>query len=463
MSHTPVAAQSHPARSVPPVLPGALPVVGHALRLLNNPAKFLTLAPAHGPLSRLRLGPLTATLVSDPNLTRQVLLDDALFDKGGPLYDRIRDVMGNGLLSCPHTDHRPQRRLLQPAFHKDRLPAHLDLMAREITDGVARWQGRQVVDMAAQAQALTARAIVATLFDGTLDAATVETMVEDMGAITAGINTHALLPAAYTRLPLPAHRRYSRAQRHLRSTLGRIIAEHRSRTTDHGDFLTLLTQAGTERPALSDREISDQVITFFIAGMETTGNALAWAAHHLAQDAALQRQVHAEAAALPPGLLSHTSLPHLELTGHVVTESLRHYPPVWFLTRTVTRDTELGGHPLRRGDTVVISAHLVQHLPSAHPRPETFDPGRWTSPQTEQPVPGSFIPFGLGARKCIGDSLGVGELTLALAALTRRWHLEPASTAPVRFAKDIVIRPRNLHLRLRAHPGTPHTTPRPAD
>ncbi|UUU31136.1 cytochrome P450 [Streptomyces sp. CA-210063] len=456
MSHarTSVAAQSHRAHCAPPLLPGALPLVGHALRLLNDPADFLTRAPAHGPLARVRLGTLTATLVSDPALTRQVLLDDALFDKGGPLYDRIRDVMGNGLLSCPHTDHRRQRRLLQPAFHKDRLPAHLDLMAHEITDSVARWRDDQVVDMAAQAQALTARAIVATLFDGTLGPATVDAMVEDMAAITAGIYTHALLPTAYTRLPLPAHRRYSHAQKHLRVILGRIIAEHRSRTTDHGDFLTLLTSAGTEGPALSDREISDQVITFFIAGMETTGNALAWAAHHLAQDPELQRGVHAEAAALPSGPLSHTSLPHLELTGRVVTEALRHYPPVWFLTRNVTRDTELGGHPLRSGDTVVISAHLVQHLASAHPRPETFDPGRWVSPHSGQPVPGSFIPFGLGSRKCIGDALGVGELTLALAALARRWHLEPVTTAPVRFAKDIVIRPRDLRLRVHAH----HTT-----
>ncbi|MEU0109966.1 cytochrome P450, partial [Streptomyces sp. NPDC006251] len=267
----------------PPLLPGALPLVGHALRLLNNPARFLTAAPAHGPLSRVRLGPLTATLVADPDLTRQVLLDDVLFDKGGPLYDRIADVMGNGLLACPHARHRQQRRLLQPVFHKDRLPAHLDLMAAEITRGVAQWQPGQSLDMAAQAHALTARAIVSTLFDGTLTPATAASMVEDMAAITAGIYTHALLPAAYTGLPLPANRRYTRAQKRLRATLGRVIAAHRSRTTDHGAFLTLLTEPApdTQPHPLSDKDISDQVITFFIAGMETTGNALAWAAHHL--------------------------------------------------------------------------------------------------------------------------------------------------------------------------------------
>ncbi|WP_282791581.1 cytochrome P450 [Streptomyces sp. CC224B] len=454
MSHTRTSAAAQPrsTRPAPPLLPGALPLVGHGLRLLNDPAGFLTRAPAHGPLARIRLGPLTATLVSDPGLTRHVLLDDALFDKGGPLYDRIRDVMGNGLLSCPHADHRKQRRLLQPVFQKDSLPAHLDLMAREITDGVARWQDHQIVDMATEAQALTARAVVATLFDGTLAPATVATMVEDMAAITAGIYTHALLPAVYTRLPLPAHRRYTHAQRRLRATLGRIITEHRSHATDHGGFLTLLTEAG-EGPALSDRDISDQVITFFIAGMETTGNALAWAAHHLAQDPALQHRVRAEAAALPAGPPTHTALPSLRLTGHVVTEALRHYPPVWLLTRAVTRDTELGGHPLRAGDTVVISAYLVQHLASAHPRPHAFDPRRWCSSDTGQPPSGSFIPFGMGARKCIGDTLGVGELTLALAALTRRWHLEPASTARVRYEKDIVIRPRGLHLRVRSARG----------
>ncbi|WP_329461021.1 cytochrome P450 [Streptomyces sp. NBC_01431] len=445
MSHT--ASRTHTVPAALPLLPGALPLIGHALRLLHDPAGFLTTAPAHGPLSRVRLGPLTATLVSDPALTREVLLDDALYDKGGPLYDRIADVMGNGLLACPHARHRQQRRLLQPVFHKDRVPAHLDLMAAEITDGIDQWRPGQTLDMAAQAQALTARAIVATLFDGTLDGATVTTMVEDMSAITAGIYSHALLPAAYTRLPLPAHRRYTRAQSHLRATLGRIITEHRARTTDHGAFLSLLTEPGPDGHTLTDKDVSDQVITFFIAGMETTGNALAWAAHHLAQDAALQQRVHAEAAALPAGPPTHTHLPHLELTSRVITETLRHYPPVWLLTRSVTRDTTLGDHPLRAGDTVVISAHLVQHLPSAHPRPHHFAPDRWSRPTP--PVPGSLIPFGLGARKCIGDTLGMGELTLALAALTRRWHLIPTTAAPVRYEKDIVIRPRKLHLHLR--------------
>ncbi|MDX2394013.1 cytochrome P450, partial [Streptomyces sp. DK15] len=365
MTHTVSRADAAPTAL--PLLPGALPLVGHALRLLNNPARFLTAAPARGPLSRVRLGPLTATLVSDPALTREVLLDDALYDKGGPLYDRIADVMGNGLLACPHSRHRQQRRLLQPVFHKDRMPAHLDLMAAEITDGIDQWRQGETLDMAAQAQALTARAIVATLFDGTLDAATVATMVADMSAITAGIYTHALLPAAYTRLPLPAHRRYTRAQSRLRATLGHIITEHRARTADHGAFLSLLTEPGPDGPALSDKDVSDQVITFFIAGMETTGNALAWAAHHLAQDPTLQQRLHTEAAALPAGPLTHSALTHLDFAGRVVTETLRRYPPVWLLTRTVTRDTTLGDHPLRAGDTVVISAHLVQHLPTTHP------------------------------------------------------------------------------------------------
>ncbi|MCX5205676.1 cytochrome P450 [Streptomyces sp. NBC_00237] len=438
-----------------PLLPGALPLVGHALRLLNNPAEFLTTAPAHGPLSHVRLGPLNATLVSDPALTRDVFLDDALYDKGGPLYDRIADVMGNGMLACPHSRHRQQRRLLQPVFHKDQLPAHLDIMAAEITHGITQWQPGQTLDMAAQAQALTARAIVATLFDGTLDPATVTTMVHDMSAITAGIYTHALLPAAYTRLPLPANRRYTRAQKSLRTTLGRIIAEHRARTADHGAFLSLLTEPDPDGRVLSDKDVSDQVITFFIAGMETTGNALAWAAHHLAQDLDLQHRVHTEVATLPPGPLTHAHLPELELTGRVVTETLRRYPPVWLLTRTVTRDTTLGGHPLKTGETLVVSAYLVQHLPAAHASPHEFDPDRWAPSQTKPSVPGSFIPFGMGARKCIGDTLGVGELTLALAALVRQWQLTPATPAPVRYERDIVIRPRHLHLRLRPrHPRT---------
>lgn len=174
-----------------------------------------------------------------------------------------------------------------------------------------------------------------TLFDGSLDPTTVATMVEDMAAITAGIYTHALLPAAYTRLPCPP----TAGTPTPGNAYGPPCAGS-SQNTAPTPPTTAVGPALANSDSDSDSDISDQVITFFIAGMETTGNALAWAAHHLTQDPAPQRRVRTEATALPSGPLSHTALPHLELTSHVVTEALRHSPPpVWPLTRTTPPST----------------------------------------------------------------------------------------------------------------------------
>ncbi|HEX4811871.1 MAG TPA: cytochrome P450, partial [Nonomuraea sp.] len=383
--------------------PGGVPFLGHAMSLLRDPLAFLESMPAFGDLVRLRLGPLEAILVCEPALTRQVLLDDRTFDKGGPLFDRAQEVFGVGLASCPHSLHRRQRRLAQPTFQPGRFPAYARTMTAQIAAVVDGWHDGQILDVPAEMAALTMRIALETMFSGALTPQALHRSVADLATVAGGIYRRTVLPPSLNRLPTPANRRYTRAGIRLRQTVSDIIAHRRSTGTDHGDLLSALLEAG-DAPAgrtaagdgsPTDVELRDQVITFLGAGSETTANTLAWALYALARDPDLEARVHAEVDAVlagAPAGLDH--LTDLDLTGRVITETLRMYSPAWLITRIVSADTHLGGHPIPAGTTIICSPYLIHHRGDLHDGPDTFDPDRWESSRRPHPPREAFIPFG---------------------------------------------------------------------
>ncbi|MBC2878588.1 cytochrome P450 [Streptomyces sp. TYQ1024] len=429
-----------------------MPLLGHALPLLRDPLAFLSALPGRGDLVQVRLGPVRAVVVCDPELTRRVLRDDRTFDKGGPLYERIREVTGNGLASCPHRDHREQRRLLQPAFHSARMPAYAEVMARQVRVTTGTWRDGGTVDAADEMLALSARITVAAMFGAEADDARLAPLLDDFTTVVAGIPRRALVPPAADRLPTPGNRRYDRARSRLRGAIGRLIAGRHDDAagTGHGDLLSLLLAAGRDGPdgrALSDAGIADQLVTFFAAGTETSGSALAWALHLLGGHPEVARRLRAEVDAVlgaaPVATLAH--LPDLRLTSAVVNEALRLYPPAWLLTRTTTSDTRLGGHTLPAGTAVVYSAYLLHRRPDLFPDPERFDPDRWlAAPGAPVPPRTAFLPFGSGPRKCIGDVFALTEAALALATVVADWDLRPAGSRRVRPAPRLVLSPHRL-------------------
>ncbi|GHF60027.1 cytochrome P450 [Streptomyces mashuensis] len=438
--------------AVPPA-PGAIPLLGHVHLLLRDPLRFLRSLPGGG-LVRVRTGPWEAVVVCDPGLTRQVLLDDRTFDKGGAMYDRGREVFGNGLGTCPHAAHRRQRRLVQPAFHAARLPGYGHVMADQIDAVTGRWRNGAIIDVLAETQKLSARVVVATLFGAALTAdEQVTAVLEDFEVIQRGIARRMLLPPGARRLPTPGNRRHDRARTRLRRTVGRLVADRRADGTDHGDLLSLLltTDDGPDGPRLTDEEITDQVMTFYFGGMESTAATLAWALHLLTRHPAASARLAAEAGQVLPGgtVARPEDLPALRYTSRVVAETLRLYPPVWVLTRTVTTDTLLGGHLLPAGTTVVYSPYLLHHRADTFPAPERFDPGRWDAEPGHAPAHAGLVPFGGGARLCVGTAFALLEVTLALATLAARWHFEPLpGLRPARPA--LVLAPQGLRLRVTA-------------
>jgi cytochrome P450 len=433
--------------------PGAIPLLGHTLSMIRDPLAFMTSLGDHGDLVRVRFGPWQVWVVCDPELLQDVLARDAIFDKGGVFYDIARDILGSGLATCPHSEHRRQRRLLQPAFQRSRMPSYAAEITEQITSFLQGWNSGQIIDVPTWTYGLICSAVSHTLFKA--DSATIaaKIMSENVDDLLKGAYRQMVLPFL-AKMPTPGNRRYRNAHSAIRTALSRTISDYRDEGKDYGDLLSLLLAArDDDGSALSDSEILDQVFTMLFAGIETTVTTLTWAMYFLSRDQQIQREVHEEAAAvLGTRTATWADLPALPLAENVIHETLRLYPPAWFLSRKLTSDTELGGYRLTAGSTLMFSAYAIHRR---FPDPECFTPSRWQSQIDRH----SYVPFGSGARKCIGDIFAITEATLTIASICARWRLQPTTADPASPVPRIIMAPKALRLELGRWQATTSETP----
>ncbi|MFE6099610.1 cytochrome P450 [Streptomyces laurentii] len=435
-------------------MPGPLPVVGDAWPLLRDPIGFLSSLPSRGDLAPLRLGPMPVSVVCTPGLAQQVLRDDRTFDKGGPFFDRIRDLLGEAVATCPHSQHRRLRRLVQPAFRDEQLRRYQPVMRAEAERLAASWSDGQSIDVMAATMAYTTRLALRTLFSVSLTKERLDAAVSDIETWVAGVPRQMLLPPGAGHLPLPANRRYREAITGLRATIADAVEERRGRAfdTQEPDLLaSLIIAQDSEDPSgrLNDTELINNAATFLAAGTETSATALAWMFHLLALHPHVQRDLRTEIA----GQEEHTDA--ADRPGHddgslchrVVLEALRLHAPAWLLTRTVTEYTALDGIPRATGATVAYSPYVLHRNAAYFPDPQAFRPDRWTD---WTPEPGTFLTFGGGPRSCVGHRFAMLELTAALRAVAAAWELEPLDAGPPRPRLGATLAPGGLRLRVRA-------------
>lgn len=434
-----------------PVATGALPGLGHTLSLVRNPLGFVSRLPAQGDMVAMRLGTQRVVMVCNPQLTYELLVEDRTFDKGGPLFDRIREVSGDNIVTCPHAQHRRLRRLCQPSFSSERLASYGATMSVAAQGTAAGWREGQELDVVREMTALVARATVQAMFATSLTTRELDGFLDDLAAMLDGLIYRVILPRFASRIPGTAGYRYDKASAKLVKTVAEIIARRRVDHADHGDLLYSLLSARDDSAdagrALTEAEIASQVLAFLVAGTETTATTLAWVLCLLAAHPDIEAAVHAEVdrvlAGAPP---AYEHLDALEVTSQVISETLRLYPPTWLITRTVTQDTVLGGTRIAAGSTLAYSPYLIHRRSDLYPDPSLFDPGRW---QATRPDRSTYIPFGAGARKCIGDRFSLTQAALAVAAITARWRLIPVSDRPVRPAPlNATVSPHRLRMRL---------------
>ncbi|MGH3765686.1 MAG: cytochrome P450 [Pseudonocardiaceae bacterium] len=438
------------------IAPGRWPVLGHTFALWRRPLEFLSSLPAHGDLVEIRLGPQRAFVVCCPDLAHQVLRNGRTFDKGGPFYKQLTTVMGDSVGTCPHEPHQRQRRLLQPAFSPDRLAVYTTEMGRQVSAALENWHDGQVLDVVAAMDEITARVSARTLFTVDLSPGQSADLLSSFTAVLEGMFLRMVMPTALTRLPLAVNRRFDQALSKVDALTHQIIEAYRRDGVDHGDLLSMLLAARDDNgDAMTDTELRDQFVTFWLAGTETAASLLGWSLYLLGQHPEAARRVHAEVdTALGGRVAGYADTDRLDFTVRVLKEALRLYPPGWIFTRVLTTEATLAGRTLPAGTVLLYSPYLIHRRADLYPGPDRFDPDRWLPAHTSALPRGAFIPFGGGARKCIGDIFGMLEATITLATITSRWRLDPIPGATTRPHPRASLRPRPLRMRLHhRHPA----------
>ncbi|MFD9882673.1 cytochrome P450 [Streptomyces alboflavus] len=449
---TDTAAEAFPATA--PVAPGRVPLAGHAARLHRDPLRFVRELRRHGPVTRIYIGPRPVHFVTSPDIVRELLTSQARsFDKGA-MFDALRGPLGDGLITASGDRHLRHRRLVQPAFHHARIARCADVMSERSQARAAAWKPGTTVDLVPQIHRLTLDILLATLFADPQDPE-LHTAVEGWLSVKYHSMRLALSPlnAWAERLPLLPGWRPPDADplRRLVAVQERIIGAYRATGRDRGDLLSMLLLTGGPDDALTDAEVTDELITLFLAGTGTVSASLAWALHEISRRPDVQRRLHDELdtalAGRPPAF---DDLPALVYTRQVLTEVLRLHPPSWLLMRRALRPTGLGGVRLAPGAEVFFSPYALHRDPELYEDPDRFDPERWPRQSAVRAPRHTYLPFGAGTRLCVGEEFAWTELTLALAAFLRHRRLTPADSTPVRPLVGTVLRPDRLPLTAHA-------------
>ncbi|MCB9594882.1 MAG: cytochrome P450 [Sandaracinaceae bacterium] len=356
-----------------------------------------------------------------PDHFEEVLVTKARsFDKGHTAFATLGQLLGDGLLNTDGEVWRRQRRLLQPAFAKKRLDEYAVAMVAEVEAEAATWRAGEDRDVAAAMMELTLRIVCRTLFgyDASGDTEPVRRAMSALQGSLAGIPIP--LPAFLS----PQARRMKRARADLDAVIYGII-DGRRPGDPHVDLLQRMVDAVDEDGStLTREEVRDQLVTLFLAGHETTSNALAWTFHLLSEHPEVEARMHAELdAVLDGGALTPEHLPRLELTDQIFTESMRLFPPIYALSRRASEDVEIGGWPVPRGSEVTLWVWHAHRDPRFWDEPWAFRPERFAKGAGEGRPRLAYMPFGAGARACIGKVFAQMEGVLALAAIASRWRL----------------------------------------
>ena len=365
-------------------------------------------------------------------------------------------LLGAGLLLSEGDLWLRQRRLVQPAFHRQRVEAYGEVMTSYATRRADSWRDGEVRDMHAEMMTLTQAIVAKTLFDADVADESYaigqasHVLMEDFAARVGSI-LQQIIPRW---VPTPGNLRTRRAIHRLDEIVYRMIAARRQNGEDRGDLLSILLHArdADDGSHMSDRQVRDEVMTLFMAGHETTAVALSWVWYLLAHHPEVDRKLAAELGAIVgPRTPAVNDVPRLPYTAMVVNEALRLYPPAYAVGRQAVRATAIAGHPVGPGMIVILPTWVVHRDPRWWEEPEAFRPERWTDEATQRRPRFAYFPFGGGPRQCIGAGFATMEAVLLLATIARRFRLTMVPGQRVVPTPYVTLQPEpGLPMRLMA-------------
>lgn len=427
--------------------PRGLPFVGVALSLHRGALDFFKAAQRdYGDIVRFQVLGKRVLLLSNPSDVETVLVDDAGSYGRSAEGRNLRPIFGNGLLTSEGDLWRSQRRRIQPSFSSQRLAGYTAIMLATIEERVRRWTASETIEIHAEMMGFTRDVVCRSLFSHQ-PTAQLDRIADAVTTIFGGLRAEVLYLPIWQRLPTRRSVRWRRAVNVLDQTIADIIDERRSMASqghlDRQDMLgSLLSAQDEDGSTMSDMQIRDEVMTMFLAGHETSALMLTWTIHLLANHQNLQDQAADEALRVTAnGPLTGAHYPQLKLIMGIVQEGLRLYPPVWSLGRETIRDTKIGPHKVAKGDRIWICINNIHRDARWFHDPEAFNPHRWSEAQRRPKL--SYLPFGAGARMCIGQNFAFMEAALSLAALLCNFRFHPASSEPIQSDAWITLRPKS--------------------
>lgn len=456
--------QPPPTAPAPPG-PRGLPLLGNILQMGNKGIieRYAAMQQEFGPIVGLKLGPMNAYVLFDPELVHHVLVKNPKNYIKGIGYDGFRLLVGNGLVTSDGDVWRRQRRLMQPPFTPTAVVQFAAMMADVTQRMLDRWDaaarsGEPFV-MDGEMLKLTMSVIGRAMFDIDLSEEMQEVghaLEEAFGFIPS--RTNSVVPLA---VPLPSHRRFRTNVEIVERFIAERIAEGRAREA-RGEsaetLLSILLRATDEESGqrMDEKQLRDEVITLFFAGFETTARSLSWAWYLLTQHPDAQARIQAEvdrvrgardAASWKPSV---AELYQLAWTRQVIDETLRLYPPTALLARQNSAEDQIGGYTIPAGSMIILVPYMVHRYPGVWDDPERFDPDRFAPEASEARPKSAYIPFASGPRVCLGNSFALLEMIYALAMAGARYTVEAVDRSPIPFEFGGTIRPqRPLAVRIR--------------
>ncbi len=387
-----------------------------------------------------------AYLLTNPDHIEQVLVKNNRNFIKARLTRSELSILGNGLLTSDGDFWRRQRRLAQPAFHRERVENYAETMVSYTERMLESWRDGETRDVHHEMMCLTLEIVAKTLVDADI-AGEAEGVGEALGAVMSHFSDQGsgvflrMLPDS---VPTPSNLRFRRAQRRLEEFIYAIIDERRRSGRDTGDLLSMLLHARDEEGnSMSDEQLRDEVMTIVMAGHETTALALSWTWMLLSKHPEVEAKLAAELEEVldgrPPTV---EDLPRLKYTDAVLKESMRLYPPAWAIGREALEDCEIEGYHVSAKTQLFISQYVVHRIPHHFENPDAFDPKRWSDGLEKRLPKYAYFPFGGGPRLCIGQPFARMEAALLLATIAQNFRLELIPGQHITPQPSITLRPK---------------------
>ncbi|MGB2625882.1 MAG: cytochrome P450 [Candidatus Acidiferrum sp.] len=421
---------------------------GNALQLAGHWSGYSAgCARQFGGIVFYRFFHVPVVMISNPDAIEMVLVRNAANFHKSRDYAAIRSFLGNGLLTSEGRFWQSQRQLIQPAFRHENISTYAQIMSDSAATLLSNWKDRETRDLHHEMSSLTLDVVAKALFGAKVahDSKSIGTEIATvMERFLSQATLAFLLPQG---IPLPKGPRLLRSRRRLNRVIQSIINDRRAHPVENNDLLeTLLAAQDEQGQRMTDDQLRDEIMTLFMAGHETTANALCWTWYLLAMNPEAEQRLHAEIDnvlhGVPPSL---ADLPRLPYTEMVVKESMRLYPPAWGIGRLALQDFELNGYRIPAGTNVFLMQWITHRDERYYPEPERFTPERWQDdPIRRGKLPRfAYFPFGGGPRVCIGAAFAMMELTLLLATIGQRFSFSLPPDSNVKPLFSITLRPKD--------------------